>query len=342
MQHGHTVAEARPEAPHGLGGERDLGHEHAGVAAGLQGLLDGGQVDLGLTRARHAVDEHHVAAGGLSGCPYGRQGIALPGGELAFGTLGGRRRGEPRGVAGPAHAPSPLHQDDALLGQARHHGRDAPHLEGELHLAHRAVLQGPEDRLLRPRVGTRRIGASLLGERDPAVVGRGHMGLLERPQPGGLVARHLGDPAGRAEEAHTLGERGGVLARHPQDRLAGRLVEGGLGQNLPYGQHFGRVEPWLELGAHAQDVAHRRAAAEVHHDAATGRNLGGQLRGHRVGEGRAERAGGDVDDDLGVARRGQAQVVKGEQGVHEAPVRARSRPRPRRRAGPRRGRSSPR
>ena len=342
VQHGHTVAEARPEAAHGLGSERDLGHEHAGVAAGLQGLLDGGQVDLGLSRPRHAVDEHHVAAGGPPGCPYGRQGLALAGGELVFGALGGRGRGEPRGIAGPAHAPPPLHRDDALLRQARHHGRDAPYLEGELHLAHRAVLQGPEHRLLRSRVGTRRIGASLLGEHDPAVVGRGHVGLLERPQAGGLVARHLGDPAGGAEEAHALGKGRGVLARHPQDRLAGRLVEGGLGQDLPDGQHFGRVELRLELGAHAQDVAHRRAAAEVHHDAATGRNLGGQLREHRVGEGCVKRAGGDVDDDLGVARRGQAQVVEGEQGVHETPVRARSRPRPRRRAGPRRGRSSPR
>ena len=50
-----------------LRGQRDLGHEHARRATLREDPLDGLQIHLGLARARDAVDEHHVAVGGIAG-----------------------------------------------------------------------------------------------------------------------------------------------------------------------------------------------------------------------------------------------------------------------------------
>ena len=74
------VAEARDEARHDLRGQRDLGDEHEHRAPLLERRVRGVQVDLGLARARHALQQQQLA--GL------RRGDRLQRG----GLVGGQRR----------------------------------------------------------------------------------------------------------------------------------------------------------------------------------------------------------------------------------------------------------
>ncbi len=62
VQHGDGVAEAFDEAPDDLRGERDLGHEHDRAAPLLQRGGGGAQVDLGLARPGHAVQQPLLGA----------------------------------------------------------------------------------------------------------------------------------------------------------------------------------------------------------------------------------------------------------------------------------------
>ncbi len=55
------LAEARPQARQELGRECDLGHEHDRAAARRPRLGDRAQVDLGLARAGHAVQQQRPA-----------------------------------------------------------------------------------------------------------------------------------------------------------------------------------------------------------------------------------------------------------------------------------------
>ena len=90
---GHGIAEAAAEAAHRLRGERDLGHEHARRARPCgEDALDGLQVHLGLAGARDAVDEHHMAVGGIAGGGDSVERLRLARGELRL------RRGNMRCV----------------------------------------------------------------------------------------------------------------------------------------------------------------------------------------------------------------------------------------------------
>ena len=82
MHDRHGIAEAAAEAAHRLRGERDLGHEHARRATLCEDPLDGLQIHLGLTRARDAVDEHHVSVGGIAGGGDGVERLRLAWSEL--------------------------------------------------------------------------------------------------------------------------------------------------------------------------------------------------------------------------------------------------------------------
>jgi hypothetical protein len=62
VDHGDEVAEPRPESPHGLWRQRDLGNEHDRVLAPLQRRRAGAQVDLSLPAARVATEKHVTAA----------------------------------------------------------------------------------------------------------------------------------------------------------------------------------------------------------------------------------------------------------------------------------------
>ena len=51
------VAQAGPKAPHQLRRERDLRHKHDGALAQLQRAFGGAQIDFGLARSRHALQQ---------------------------------------------------------------------------------------------------------------------------------------------------------------------------------------------------------------------------------------------------------------------------------------------
>ena len=61
VQQRDRVAEARLEAPDGLRRERDLGHEHDRALPARERRLGRAQVDLGLARAGHAVEQERAA-----------------------------------------------------------------------------------------------------------------------------------------------------------------------------------------------------------------------------------------------------------------------------------------
>jgi len=87
MKHADAAAKARLELAHDLAAERDLGHQHQRLPAGLARRRRGPQVDFGLAAGRHAVQhERREAAARDRGCER-RQRRALVGRERA------RRRG---------------------------------------------------------------------------------------------------------------------------------------------------------------------------------------------------------------------------------------------------------
>ncbi len=65
VEHGDLAGEALGEAAHGLRREGDLRHEDDGALAGGDGVVEGGEVDLGLAGAGDAVQEEGL---GLRRC----------------------------------------------------------------------------------------------------------------------------------------------------------------------------------------------------------------------------------------------------------------------------------
>ena len=123
MHQPHLAGKARTEAPHGLRGERDFGHQHDRLPALAQGFGDGAQVDFGLARAGHAVQQ--VRRLGLS-CPAAsRRGSKLIPDRLLVGGQGGRLAGQPiPGLpAGRARPRSRPDQTRPSLGQAAQVGQ---------------------------------------------------------------------------------------------------------------------------------------------------------------------------------------------------------------------------
>ncbi len=59
---GRDGLQPRAQARHGLRGERDLGHEKSHAAAGLERVVDGAQIDLGLARTGNAEKQLHAEA----------------------------------------------------------------------------------------------------------------------------------------------------------------------------------------------------------------------------------------------------------------------------------------
>ena len=93
MQQRDGVAEARLEAADGLRRQRDLGHEHDHALAALERRGRGAQVDLGLARARDAVQQPRAAAldRGERAPPARRSG--------STGAVGARQRSAARAAA---------------------------------------------------------------------------------------------------------------------------------------------------------------------------------------------------------------------------------------------------
>ncbi|MNM82014.1 hypothetical protein D3C81_940350 [compost metagenome] len=108
VQQGDAGIEALLEARQGLWSEVDLGNQHQGLLARLQGLADQLQIDLGLAAAGDAGQEKGVEAGKTGA--HGVEGCALLLVERQF------RLGQPMLVAGCGQMVADLDRDQ-LLGQ---------------------------------------------------------------------------------------------------------------------------------------------------------------------------------------------------------------------------------
>ncbi len=103
MQNGDPGAsrglEPGAEAPHQLGGERNLGDEHQRPSPSLENAGDGLQIDFGLAAAGDAVQQKGGEAALLQNRLEGRKRLLLLGGG-DYPPVGGHRLGE-EGVAPP-------------------------------------------------------------------------------------------------------------------------------------------------------------------------------------------------------------------------------------------------
>ena len=162
------AAKAGAKAVHPLNAEGDLGKQHEDLAAPLEGLGDGLEIDLGLARSGDAVEErngepaprHHGLQGARRRRLIGRQGRARA-------APVGRRRGRPGGQA-------PGHQD-AGPGEAPHHRRpDAGGARQFGRRTRRAIRQDPDHAAPRRRethLG-HRLGQGVSGYRARRIGGR--------------------------------------------------------------------------------------------------------------------------------------------------------------------------
>src|SRR5439155_9438960 len=116
VQHSDRVAEARPEAPDGLGRERDLGNENDDSTAALERGCGRLQVDLGLPAAGWAR-EKYVTAAGVQRCDDAFHRSPLVGRELCRLSLSSERLARNR----RGTLPAPLRQcrSDELEGARR-------------------------------------------------------------------------------------------------------------------------------------------------------------------------------------------------------------------------------
>ena len=227
VQHRDDVAEAGLEAPEHLRGECDLGDEHDRRLAGGQRRLDRAEVDLGLARAGHPVQQEPLPRAVVAG----QRGEQLL--ERRLLVVGERWGGHRRGADGAADRAAP-----DRLGRERHQtsGLQAPQpRRAELGGDGRAgVTQRGQQRALgvverRDRFGPRRLGEhgrTGLGQlRDKRVLGTGP---LRAPR--------------RQHQRERPGRRRAVLAGHP---LRHRHQFG----RQPRADHrLGRRQPlWREL-----------------------------------------------------------------------------------------------
>ena len=228
MHDRHRVAEATAEAGNRLRRERDFGHEHDGVATCRERRLDGLQVHLGLARARHAVDEHHLAALRRARLLDRRERLLLTRREARL-----RRRNErfARRAAlplrHPAHAPAPLNAHDVLIGKRLDGRRHRTELKRELGHAQLASLERVDHRNLLHGVLARREIGRRRSERHPAVVDLAHRRFLEAP----AALAHMdetGNAARRREETHARGERRDVALGEKTRAGCPLLIEVGL------------------------------------------------------------------------------------------------------------------
>ena len=295
VQDGHVVAEARAEAAHGLGRERDLGNEDERALALRADLLDGIEVDLGLAGSGDAVHEHAVAACARDRVADGGEGTDLSVGELLGPGGTGARESRSHG---PAHAAAVGHGHGTVLLERLDCGSGAADEGRELGEAHRAGGERLEHAAL-----TRGGGFGLVGgvrELDPAVVHGAGLVALELPGAALVRAGDLDLLARREEGAHRLGERAGVLAREPRDHAGGDLVEGRRREDPRDVLDLLGIDACRRIGGKAHHIAHGGAMRERHEHGRADDGLIRQLGRDAVIVGTVERARGYVEDDAGV------------------------------------------
>jgi hypothetical protein len=259
VQHRDRVPEAGHEAPDDLRGQPDLRDEHHHRPPAREHLLGGPQVDLGLARARHAVQEQRAAAGRRAGDRVHRR--PLVGRQL--GGAGPRLHGDVDGR--PAHdAGADAHQVPRLqaaqgrgvrAAQARQRGQ-------QLGLA-RAEPGLRRARARRHRLGVQR-GAG------PRALG----GQEQGERPGGRGAVLLGEPQRELDE---LGRQRRV--QHPARRR--QLVRGAVQRPRDDPEHVAPSERHEQPGADLRAVG-RGVVERAPEAAGGGDRLDLDHRGHRA------------------------------------------------------------
>ena len=292
MEHRHLLAErreARPEAPDRLGGQRDLWHQHQHRAAAPQHVRGSLQIDLGLARAGHAVEEEGRGGSGFGGGRRAPLRRALLGGRLDGGQGGGLFVGQGQGGG--------LDQGGAVgLGVA---------VDG---------LLGQGDPAAGDQGAERGGGARAeVGDGDPAVRGGGQQDdqrVLARGaggEPGELVGGRVGGEGGEAAGlgavvlgAHGLGQQRAHHRFHTASIVVGDpapdLQQGGGDQRLGVVERgdLAQREPGRRLVAERQHGAGRGLRAQRDGDPAAGRHR------HAVRHGVVEhQLRGAVDQDAG-------------------------------------------
>ena len=209
VQHGHVVAEAGPEAARELRGERDLRHQHQRAPPSLSGPRDDPQVDLGLARAGHAVEQERLESAERTPERLHRPGLG---------------RGEGRGCRAGGEHPAARHRG---LGVEPHQAaalqgleRGPPVREGRLELVHRDAAAGHEV------VQDGPLGAG------PRERGQGRGGVRRRRRELHPPARRPGVAlapveARRQRSPQELARRHQVVVLRPADELDQASGEGG-------------------------------------------------------------------------------------------------------------------
>ena len=262
MQDRRALAEALGHFAGEGGDERDLGHQQQHRSARLEGGLRGAQIDLGLARSGHPLEQDAREAARSDRRAHGLEGRALVGAQLARpGARRGLRRQqvpvEPqaaglREAAQQAEARQPAHHrvgGSGVLAQLRYGGRAA---EGSQVLEDSAArCRAPAaDELVRelPRGA---LHGSLVAPAPSLRLARGEPALRDQPLEAGRKVRLLEvpqqlrqgpRPAGQEEVAEArleavpgwrqgprVGERDApvapgrqVLRQHRSDHLADR------------------------------------------------------------------------------------------------------------------------
>ena len=300
------LAKARAEAADGLGRQRDLGHQHAGRAAGREHALDGREVDLGFAGAGDAVDQQHVAMSVQTGALNLRECLLLAVGK------GDRRLAACRGKRGLFAAATPrtalLHHHDAALFERFNGRRHAVIEQVEVARRDRSALERLDELALADRGLGWRVVKAFGRKHHPAVLDGFDGWTFNRPH--AVVALdHTRAAARWQKQAQALGKRRDILAAHPArnacslggkerfaedgfDRLDARKVKGVVALQV------------AQLGRNIDDVACGGTVAKVDQDRRSDLGLVGKGLGNAVGEWLGQRSGRNVENHARVGSDG--------------------------------------
>ena len=265
MEHGDRLAKARAKAADGLGRQRNLGHQHAGRAAGREHALDGGEVHLGFAGAGDAVDKDHVSVGVKTGALNLRERLLLAVGKCD------RRLAACRGQRGLLAASTPgaalLHNHDAAFFERLDGRRHAVIEKVEVARRDRAALERLDELTLTNRRFGRRIVEALGRKHDPAVLDGFNGGALNGPH--AIIALDHARASTRGQEqTQALGKGCDIFAAHPTRDAGGLGTKERFAENRLDGLDARRIEGVValqvaQLGRDVDDVARGRTVAKM-------------------------------------------------------------------------------
>ena len=265
MEHGDRLAKARAKAADGLGRQRDLGHQHAGRAAGREHTLNRRKVNLGFAGAGDAVDKNHVAVGVKAGELNLSECLLLAVGK------GDRRLAACRGQRGLLAASTPgaalFNHHDAAFFERLDCRRHAVIEKVEITRRDRSTLERLDELALADRGLGRRIVETLGREHDPAVLDGFNSGALNRPH-AVVTLDHTRASTRGQEQAQTLGKRRNIFAAHPTRDAGGLCGKERLAEDSFDRLDTRRIESVVtlqvdQLGRDVDDVARGRTVAKM-------------------------------------------------------------------------------